>query len=145
MMRRLVSIVAAIGAAALLGAGYAAAGATGLADMAAIVAVAALLLARRRVRGGKAQYVMPKKSGPTAVSQDDFPSYTKIASDLEWGVLSRRHYQHMLRPYLAHLAAALPGRTLPELDGAAPGQDDDDGPGPSVATLDRIITQLERQ
>ena len=56
--------------------------------------------------------------------------------------MSRRHYEHALRPRLTRLAATL-GREdavdITRLTGPA----DTDGPGVDLATLDRIITQLE--
>ena len=58
--------------------------------------------------------------------------------------MSRRHYDHALRPRLARLAAIL-GRS-PGVDLGRPGNPatfDSDGPGIDLATLDRIITQLE--
>ena len=53
--------------------------------------------------------------------------------------MSRRHYEHGLRPRLARLAAALGQEDPVDITGPA----DADGPGPDLATLDRIITRLE--
>ena len=56
--------------------------------------------------------------------------------------MSRRHYEHALRPRLARLAAALGQPVQPGAPGTA-GQTDTDGPGPDLATLDLIVTRLE--
>jgi hypothetical protein len=56
--------------------------------------------------------------------------------------MSRRHYEHALRPRLTWLAATL-GRedavAIPTLTGPA----DTDRPGVDLAALERVITQLE--
>jgi hypothetical protein len=126
-------VAAAIGAAALLGAGYAAAGTAGLLDMGAVVAIAALLLVRVRVRGGEPHVVMRKKEEADA----GFPGFAKITSELEWAMLSRRHYQRSTRPQLEGLAVAL-GRPLPD-----EARHDESGTGPGPGELDRIIARLE--
>lgn len=126
---------AAAAAAALLGAGYAAAGTAGLLDMGAVVAIAALLLVRARVRGDAPHVVMRKNQATDA----GFPGFGRIASEMEWAMLSRRHYQRSARPMLERLGEAL-GRPLP----AAP-LDDEEGAGPSRDELDRIIARLEEQ
>jgi hypothetical protein len=133
-----------IGIAAALGAGYVAAGAAGLIDVAALATLGVLTVARGVLRGEKPRPVRLKKPRPDAerrpaVRAADFPAYTAIASDVEWSRLARRHYEHGLRPRLARLAAAL-GRPEPP---HATGQADADGPGPDLATLDRIVTRLE--
>jgi len=56
--------------------------------------------------------------------------------------MSRRHYEHALRPRLARLAAALGREDAVEITRLT-GPADADGPGVDLATLDRIITQLE--
>jgi len=135
--------VALLGIAAALAAGYAAGGLAGLTTAAAVAAAAVLLLARSTVRGGKPQPVRSKTTnGTTAVRAAEFPRYQTIASDLEWARLSRRHYQHAVRPLLTRLALA--GNRPDPLAGepvSSPG--DEDGPGVDLATLDRIITRLE--
>ena len=137
---RLARAAAAIGVAATLAAGYAAGGQAGLTDAAAVAAVGVLVVARGTLRGGKPAPVRPGKQDRTpAVSADDFPAYRSIASDLEWGRLSRRHYQHAVRPLLARLAAAL-GRPAPA---GLPLPADADGPGPDLVTLEGMITRLE--
>ena len=71
----------------------------------------------------------------------DFPAYAKIASDLEWAQMSRRHYEHLLRPTLARLAATLGREQAVDLSGPLAG--DGDRPGVDRATLERIVAQLE--
>jgi hypothetical protein len=142
-MNRAVTAAAALtGIAALLAAGYAAAGATGLIDVASVTALGVLIIARGMVRGPEPRPVRPKElrqHGP-ALRAEDFPAYAKIASDLEWARMSRRNYQYGLRPLLARLAAAL-ARPV-DLTGPA-GAADVDGPGVDRATLERIVGQLE--
>jgi hypothetical protein len=148
--RRVVAAAAAaIGIAAALVAGYAAASATGLIDVAALATLGVLIVARGTVRGQKPPAVRDKKQRrdpgrQPPVRAADFPAYTAIATDVEWGRMSRRHYEHALRPRLARLAA-----TLGRPDAAAgtnptsPGPADTDGPGVDPAALDSIVTYLE--
>ncbi|MGH3192279.1 MAG: hypothetical protein ACRDPY_27265 [Streptosporangiaceae bacterium] len=147
---RLVLAAAAIVIAAVLAAGYLTAGATGLVDAAAVAALGVLLVARSTVRGEKPRSVRPKKSWPNprrrpAVRVADFPAYSRIFSDLEWAQMSRRHYEHALRPMLARLAATLDhGRPVPaELTRSPSGEVD--GPGVDPATLERVVATLENR
>ena len=142
--RRILAAAATVtGIAAALVAGYAAAGATGLIDVASVATLGVLIVARGTLRGEKPRPVRHKKLGrrPT-LRAADFPAYATIASDVEWARMSRRHYEHALRPRLTRLAATL-GREdavdITRLTGPA----DTDGPGVDLSTLDRIITQLE--
>jgi hypothetical protein len=133
-----------IGTAAALVAGYAAAGATGLIDVAALATLGVLIVARGAVRGEKPRSVRPKKQRRdpgrrAAVRAADFPAYASIATDVEWARMSQRHYEHALRPRLARLAAALGKSGAIDITGPA----DPDGPGPDLATLERIVTHLE--
>jgi hypothetical protein len=146
--RRAVAGAATVtGTGAVLAAGYAAAGVTGLIDVAALVTLGVLIVARGMVRGEKPRSVRPEKQlrdpgRRLAIRAADFPAYASIASDVEWARMSRRHYEHGLRPRLARLAAVL-GRedavNITRLSGPA----DTDGPGLDLATLERIITRLE--
>ena len=146
--RRAVAGAATVtGTAAVLAAGYAAAGATGLIDVAALATLGVLIVARGTVRGEKPRSVRREKlrrdpGRRPAVRAADFPAYASIASDVEWARMSQRHYEQALRPRLARLAAAL-GRAdavdITSLSGPA----DTDGPGLDLATLERIITRLE--
>ena len=133
-----------IGTAAALVAGYAAAGATGVIDVAALATLGVLIVARGAVRGEKPRSVRPKKpwrdpGRRPAVRAADFPAYTSMASDVEWARMSQRHYEHALRPRLVRLAAALGRSGAVDIAGPA----DPDGPGPDLATLERIVTHLE--
>lgn len=142
--RALAGAATVVGIGAALVAGYAAAGATGLVDVAALATLGVLIAARGTVRGEKPRAVRPGKQRRDpgrrpAVQAADFPAYTSIASDVEWARMSRRHYEYGLRPRLARLAAALGQEDPVDITGPA----DADGPGPDLATLDRIITRLE--
>ena len=133
-----------IGTAAALVAGYAAAGATGLIDVATLATLGVLILARGAVRGEKPRSVRPKKQRRDpgrrpAVRAADFPAYASMATDVEWARMSQRHYEHALRPRLDRLAAALGKSGAIDVTGPA----DPDGPGPDLATLERIVTHLE--
>lgn len=136
--RRVWLVAGCVGAAALLGAGDAAAGAAGLLDMGAVVAIAALLLARIGVRGGERDVVREKKE----VTDGGFPGFGKLASDLEWAMLSRRHYELSTRPVLARLADAL-RRPLPAGADEAWTSGAEDRAGLDPAELERIIAGLE--
>ena len=132
------------GIAAAFAAGYAAAGATGVIDVAALTTLGVLIVARGAVRGPKPRPVLPSTPwrGPgrrPAIRAEDFPAFASIASDVEWARMSRRHYEHGLRPRLARLATALGKPAPPQVTGTA----EDDGPGPDLATLERIVTHLE--
>ena len=144
--RALAAVATVAGIAAALVAGYAAAGPAGLIDVASVATLGVLIVARGMVRGEKPRTVQDKKQRRDpgrrpALRAADFPAYATIASDLEWARMSRRHYEHALRPRLARLAATLdPSRTV---DLTGPPAADSDGPGPDLATLDRIVTHLE--
>jgi hypothetical protein len=146
--RRAVAVAAAVtGIAAALVAGYAVASATGLVDVAALATLGVLIVARGAVRGQKPPAVREKKQrrGPgrrPAVRAADFPAYATIASDVEWARMSRRHYEHALRPRLVRLAAAL-GQEDAVVITSLTGPADTDGPGVDLATLERIVTGLE--
>jgi hypothetical protein len=147
--RRVLALTAAVvGVAAALGAGYATAGTTGLVDTAALATLGVLVLARGLVRDEKPQAVRDKghrrhlRRRP-AVRAANFPAYASIASDLEWAQMSRRHYEHGTRAMLVRLAASL-GRPQAVADLAGPGDAlEPDGPGVTLATLERIVTALE--
>jgi hypothetical protein len=148
--RRAIAIAATVtGIAAALVAGYAAAGATGLIDVASVATLGVLIVARGTVRGQKPRTVPDQdcRLDPgrrPAIRAADFPAYVTIASDVEWARMSRRHYDHALRPRLARLAASLGRSSAVNLGGPGhPATFDSDGPGIDPATLDRIITQLE--
>jgi hypothetical protein len=144
---------AVVGIASVLVAGYAAAGPAGLIDAAELAAVGVLVVARGTIPGRAARLVRPKnfwrngEQGP-AVRAADFPAYAKLASDLEWAQMSRRHYEYALRPTLARLAAALgrPEAAAAARPGPAPGPSADiDGRGVDLATLEGVIAALEEE
>src|SRR3984957_1500191 len=137
--KRTVTAAATVtGTAAVLFAGYAAAGATGLIDVATLATLGVLIGARAAIRGEQPRSVPPKKTNHQR-RPADFPAYASIASDVEWARMSRRHYEHALRPRLARLAAALGKPGAIDITGSA----DPDGPGPDLAALERIVTRLE--
>jgi hypothetical protein len=145
---RLAAAAALTGIGAVLAAGYVAAGTAGLVDVASVVALGVLVAARGTLRGEKPPSVRPRKirqdpaPGP-ALRAADFPAFAKIASDLEWAQLSRRDYEHLLRPRLARLAAALDAGPAADLAGRSAA--DPDGPGIDRATLELIVSRLERR
>ena len=146
-MRRLTAAAAVTGIGAVLAAGYAAAGPAGLIDAASVTTVGVLIVARGTLRTDEPPSVPADKEHwqPTrAVRAVHFPAYAKITSDLEWAQLSRRHYEHLLRPTLARLAAALDARHAVNLAGPG-GPVDADGPGIDRTTVERIVTQLEQE
>ena len=101
--KRTVAVAATVtGIAAALVAGYAAAGATGLIDVASVATLGVLIVVRGTVRGETPRPVRDKKRRDPgrrpALRAADFPAYATIASDLEWARMSRRHYEHALRP-----------------------------------------------
>ena len=146
--RRVLAATAAVtGTAAALAAGYAAAGATGLVDVASLATLGVLIVARGTVREGKPRAVRDKehrrdRGRRAAVRAADFPAYATIASDVEWARMSRRHYEQALRPRLARLAATLGKSDAVAVTGLI-GPADTDGPGIDLATLERIVTKLE--
>jgi hypothetical protein len=142
--RQAVAVAAAVtGIAAALVAGYAVASATGLIDVAALATLGVLVVARGAVRGQKPRTVREKKQRRDPGRRTaDFPAYATIASDVEWARMSRRHYVHALRPRLVRLAAAL-GQEDAVVITSLTGPADTDGPGVDLATLERIVTQLE--
>jgi hypothetical protein len=144
---RLIGVIAAVvGIAAILAAGYVSAGPSGLIDAAALAAVGVLVVIRGTVRGGRPGIVRhpePRRSRRNGEEAAGFPAYRKIASDLEWAQMSRRHYEYVARPMLARLAASLGRPQAVAAEPAGPPAGAADGPGVDLATLDRIVTGLE--
>jgi len=146
---RLAAAATLAGIAAVLAAGYAAAGLTGLITVASVAALGVLIVARALVKGQKPPPVQARQprrepAPRPAVRTADFPAYQRIASDLEWARMSQRHYERIVRPMLARLAAAL---DRPRAAGLTrPGRSADvDEPGVDLPTLERIITTLEER
>ena len=140
--RRMAAAAAVTGTAAALVAGYAAAGVTGLIDVASVATLGVLIAARGTLRGEKPRSVRPPRPRRDPGRPADFPAYVTIVSDLEWARMSGRHYELALRPRLTRLAAAL-GRSDAVAIISPSGPADTDGPGVDLATIDRIVTQLE--
>jgi hypothetical protein len=144
--RNAIAMTASVtGIAAALAGGYAAAGTAGLIDVAALATLGVLIVARGAVRGPEPRPVPEKGQRRDAgrrptLRAADFPAYATIASDLEWARMSRRHYELALRPRLARLAVALGQPHAADLAGP---KRDADGPGPDLATLERIVAALE--
>jgi hypothetical protein len=150
-------LAAGAGVAAVLIAGYAAAGPAGLVDAASVAAVAILIVARGMVRREKPLPVRAKKlrrdpRRRPAVSEADFPAYRKILSEVSWAQASWRDYERSLRPMLARLAATLDRRQAvsADLEGLRSPRDsrdsrDGDRPGLDLASLERIIIKLEER
>jgi hypothetical protein len=141
----LAGVAAAIGLAAVLAAGYAAAGQAGLVDAATVAAVGVLLVARGTVQGQEPRPVRTRRwrnreRTPT-VSTAEFPAYRKIAADLSWGLAGGQQHEYVVRRMLARLASALGRPDLVAGDPARP--PGADGPGTDLATLDRIVARLE--
>lgn len=152
------------GAAASLAACYAAGGARGLVIAGTCLGVLALLIARAASpSGGDQPRPSHDRRRAAAVSPADFPSYRKIAADLGWAGVSRRHYDHIARPLLSRLLAArlaerhrldldrspqqarcLVGDDLwPLLDPGRHPSQDTNAAGVDLLTLERIVTRLE--
>jgi len=101
---------------------------------------------------------------PTPVQAADFPSYSKISSDLGWAPVSQWHYDHGVRPLLVRLmtsALAEHHRVDPAKDPARARQLvgdeiwplvdplrqpslDSKAPGADLRTLARIVDRLEQ-
>jgi len=154
---------AAIGACLGLGVGFLVAGPVGLIVTGTVVAAAGMLAARAAVGYGDARAAVRDQQ----IGSDDdaraFRTYRKIAGDLGWAVVSRRHYDHGVRQLLARqLTAALADRhgidvarepekarrlvgadLWPLINPAQPFSNDDRAPGVDRATLTRIVERLE--
>jgi hypothetical protein len=90
----------------LVGGTAAADGPAGLVAAAGLAAIGVLVVTRGTVRGEKPVPVRHPGFRRSGDHTAGFPAYRKIASDLEWAQMSRRHYEVAARPMLARLAAA---------------------------------------
>ncbi|HTQ88125.1 MAG TPA: hypothetical protein VMK84_01390 [Streptosporangiaceae bacterium] len=148
MSRRalLAGVAAAVGVAAALTAGYAAAGPAGLVDAATVAAAGVLVVARAVWPGQEPRSVRTtrrrNKVRAPAISAAEFPAYRTITADLSWALTGGHRVERGLRRTLTQLAAAL-GRPDPLAADPAvrPGAD---GPGLDLPTLDRIVSRLEK-
>ena len=151
---------AVLAAVILLVAGYAIFGQVGMFLMVALASVGGLLQARVRIPAPP-----PRPSPPRQRQQANaaFVAYRRIETALDQGQTSRRLFDHMARPLLQRLLAALladrrgvdmakdvrPGREAvgnelwPLLDPARPASDDSWTPGPSTQALAQIVDRLE--
>jgi hypothetical protein len=104
MIARIVTVaVISLGAAIMLGAGYAVGGQAGLLAVVALAAAAALLTARLRIPPP------PRPLPPRREQQEGprFAAYRRIESALGQAQSSRRHFDYGTRPMLQRLLAAL--------------------------------------
>jgi hypothetical protein len=142
----LAGVAAAVGVAAALTAGYAAAGQAGLVDAATVAAIGVLVVARAVWPGQEPRSVRSARRRDqvraSAVSAAEFPAYRKITADLSWGLMGGQRVEHGLRRRLTRLAAALDRPDPLAADPAVP--PGTDGPGLDLATLDRIVSRLEQ-
>jgi len=174
--------VAAVAGAALLilGASLAISGQLGLVIAADSLAALALVVALGSTPGGARERdvlrpavtwaravqhrIWPRHPAPAAVRPSDFPSYSKISSDLGWAPVSQWHYDHGIRPLLGRLfesalaerhrvdLTADPARARsvvgddiwPFIDPSRPPSFDSRAPGTDLRTLTRIVDRLER-
>jgi len=141
----LAGVAAAVGVAAALTAGYAAAGPAGLVDAATVAAAGVLVVARAAWPGQESRSVRTaRRRGRVrtpAASAAEFPAYRKITADLSWGLAGGSRTGHVLRRRLTRLAAAL-GRPDPlAAEPAVPAGTGE--PGLDLAALDRIVSRLE--
>jgi hypothetical protein len=157
--RAVIAVVALLGAAVMLAAGYAAGGQVGLLAVVALAAVAGLLTARLRIPP-PARRPPPRQEQPAG---GEFTAYRRIESALALGQTSQRLFDHTARPLLQRLLAALladrrrldltknpqaareaVGDDLwPLIDPARPASDDSRSPGVSEQTIARIVDRLE--
>ena len=160
MIARVVTVaVISLGAAIMLGAGYAVGGQAGLLAVAALAAAAALLTARLRIPP-------PPRPPPRRREQPagpGFAAYRRVEGALGQAQISRRHFDYGTRPMLQRLLAALLAdrRRLdltrdagaarealgddlwPLLDPARPASSESRPPGVSEQTIARIVDRLE--
>jgi len=141
----LAGVAAAMGIAAALTAGYAAAGPAGLLAAATVAAAGVLVVARATWPGQEPRSVRtPRRRDRVrapAVSAAEFPAYRKIAADLSWMLTGGQRAGHGLRRTLTRLAAALDRPDPLAADPAVP--PGAEGPGLDLAALDRIVSRLE--
>lgn len=134
--RRLALTAAAGATAVVLAMADAISGPAGLADTAAAMAIAGLLIARVTVGLGEARWPVRARERRPAVTKADFPGYGAVASDISWAGVSQRNYARGLRRRLDRLAA---GKAV-AIDDPGP---DEDAPGPDLAAIERMISRLE--
>jgi hypothetical protein len=154
-------IAVLLGAALIAGvAGYAVAGPAGLFSVAGLAAACALLAARLRLPAPLPRGARPRR---TRFGAPAFGRYGQIELALAEAQTSRRHFDHVTRPLLHRLLAALLAdrrgidlagnraaaraalgeRLWPLLDPGRPACNDSDVPGVDVGVLTDIVDRLE--
>lgn len=161
---RAAPVAAAIAAGLGLAAGFLVAGPLGLIVTGTGLAALAMLAVRATLGHGESRRaaVRDQRAG-SGDGADAFRTYRKIATELGWAGVSRRHYDHSVRPLLARLLAAAladrhridmarePGRARllvgadlwPLIDPAQLASNDDLAPGVDRAALSRVVDRLE--
>ncbi|MGE5293172.1 MAG: hypothetical protein ACM3ML_39510 [Micromonosporaceae bacterium] len=155
---------AAAAAAVCLGVGYTLAGALGVVIVVTGLAMLVLLRVREMAGPGVPDSAGARHGGRQAnVEAADFPAYRKIAADVGWANVSRRHYDYVVRPLLIRVFTAvlaerhridvtaqpeqarrLIGEGLwPLVDPGARRSDDSHAPGVSLAAISRVVDRLE--
>ena len=105
-----------------------------------------------------------RRRPPAEVRSADFPTYSKISSDIGWASVSQWHYDHGIRPLFGRLlesvlaerhrvdlardparARDLVGEDIwPLVDPSRPPSFDSKAPGADLRTLTRIVDRLEQ-
>ena len=157
--RAVTAVVALLGTAIMLAAGYAVGGQAGLLAVVVLAAAAGLLTARSRIPPPP----RPLPPRPEQQAGPRFPAYRRIESALGQAQISQRHFDYGTRPMLQRLLAArladqrrldlardtraareaLGDDLWPLLDPARPASNDSRPPGVSEQTLARIVDRLE--
>jgi hypothetical protein len=173
--RRVVVTLAALGA---LAAALAIGGPFTLVVTAECLAALALVVALARTPAGVRERGVPQAAAwvraawsrlgrrrpPHEVRFTDFPTYSKISSDLGWASVSQWHYDHGIRPLFGRLLESVlaerhrvdlasdPARARdlvgddiwPLVDPSRPPSFDSKAPGADLRTLTRIVDRLEQ-
>jgi hypothetical protein len=173
--RRVVVTLAALGA---LAAALAIGGPFTLVVTAECLAALALVVALARTPAGVRERGVPRaavwaraawtrlgrRRPPDEVRFTDFPTYSKISSDLGWASVSQWHYDHGVRPLFGRLLESVlaerhrvdlgrdPARARelvgddiwPFVDPSRPSSFDSKAPGADLRTLTRIVDRLEQ-
>ncbi|MBN9743308.1 hypothetical protein DMP23_19730 [Amycolatopsis sp. A1MSW2902] len=141
----MITVVLTATAALLLAVGYAVGAAAGLFVCAVLVTVLTVLSVRASLHGAA-----PPSAPAPAGRRPDFPGYDHLAAAVAWSSTSMHAWDCDLRPILVRLLGTGPearevlGADLwPLADPARTRSGDRDAPGPSPATLEKILDRLE--
>jgi hypothetical protein len=158
------ALIAAVIAACLgLGASFLQAGPLGVIVTSTVLAALVILVLRAMLVQEPAREAVKYKHKGSDDGARAFRTYRRIAGDLGWARVSRRHYDHGIRPLLVRLLASLlaerhgidlarepdrarrlvGGDLWPLIDPAQPLSNNDRAPGVDRATLSRIVERLE--